>query len=267
MPPGAASQEELEALLKAAASSRDRFLLVLLWFSGLRIGEALGLRRSDLHFMSSSMSVGCRLDGPHLHVVRRDNPNRASAKFAGRPGCTVGRWVLAYYDRCVEERLAHPAADGCDFVFVNLFHAPLGAPMTDSAVRQLFGRLETSGGTRPTCPPAYGAPLDRDPDGGGPRPIDVVQVLLGHASITSTQVYVHPSQRRMRDAVEAVEELSRNRGPNGAKATADDPNCDSENRLSARGCGRGRSPSRSHRLARIGAMGLGPVATGLCSRR
>ena len=38
----------------------------------------------------------------------------------------VGHWVLAYYDRYVEERLAHPAADGCDFVFVNL-SAPRGA--------------------------------------------------------------------------------------------------------------------------------------------
>ncbi len=41
--------------------------------------------------------------------------------------------------------------------------------------------------------------------------IDVVQELLGHRSITSAQVYVHPSQARMRSAVEAVEELARKR--------------------------------------------------------
>jgi site-specific recombinase XerD len=42
-------------------------------------------------------------------------------------------------------------------------------------------------------------------------PIDVVQALLGHRSITSSRVYVHPSQRRLRDAVEAVEAVSRAR--------------------------------------------------------
>ncbi len=62
--PDAASTEEWEALLLAASSWRDRFLLVLFWFSGLRIGEALGLRRSDLHLTDSSASLGCQLPGP-----------------------------------------------------------------------------------------------------------------------------------------------------------------------------------------------------------
>ena len=42
--PDAASQPEWEAMLEAASCWRDRFLLVLLWFGGLRIGEALGGR-------------------------------------------------------------------------------------------------------------------------------------------------------------------------------------------------------------------------------
>jgi site-specific recombinase XerD len=41
--------------------------------------------------------------------------------------------------------------------------------------------------------------------------IDVVRAVLGHQSITSTQVYVHPSPSRARQAVEAVEKLSRER--------------------------------------------------------
>lgn len=209
--PDAATQQEWEALLEAAASWRDRFLLVLLWFGGLRIGEALGLRRSDLHFMGSSTSVGCRLSGPHLHVTRRDNPNQAAAKSRDSRAVPVGPWVLAYYDRYVEERLAHPAADGCDFVFVNLFHPPVGAPMTDSAVRQLFGRLcRRAGLARAVHPHMLRHSCGTELAEAG-APIDVVQALLGHASITSTHTYVQPSQRRLRDAVEAVEGLSRER--------------------------------------------------------
>lgn len=209
--PAGASQGEWEALLEAASSWRDRFLLVLLWFSGLRLGEALGLRRCDLHFADSSTAVGCRVPGPHLHVVRRDNSNRASAKSRDPRVVPVGVWVLAYYDRYVEERLACAAADGCDFVFVNLRHAPLGAPMTDSGARQLFRGLGRRAGLGRTVTPHLLRHATATEMVSAGAPIDVVQAVLGHRSITSTQVYAHPSGERMREAVEALEEASRRR--------------------------------------------------------
>jgi len=152
--PEAASQAEREALLEAATSWRERFLLVLLWFCGLRIGETLGLRRAGLHFTGSSASLGCRVPGPRLHVVHRDgNPDGASARSRSERTVPVVAWVLACYDRYTAERLACPAADGCDFVFVNLFHAPLGAPMTASAVRQVMRVLSRRAGlARPVRP-------------------------------------------------------------------------------------------------------------------
>jgi site-specific recombinase XerD len=209
--PDAASQQEWEALLEAATWWRDRFLLVLLWFGGLRIGEALGLRRSDLHFMASSTSVGCTVAGAHLHVVRRENLNRAWAKSRSSRVVPVGTWVLAYYDRYMSERLACAEADNSDFVFVNLFHVPLGAPMTDSAVRQQFRHLGRRAGlARPIRPHMLRHSTGTELAAAG-APIDVVQELLGHQSILTTQVYVHPSPRRLRDAVEAIEAATKQR--------------------------------------------------------
>jgi site-specific recombinase XerD len=119
--------------------------------------------------------------------------------------------VLGYYERYLQERLACPAADGCDFVFVNLFHAPLGAPMTDSSVRQLFGTLGRRAGlARPIRPHMLRHAMGTELGDAG-VPIDVVQQLLGHRSITSTQVYVHPSPLRLRDAVDRVEATARRR--------------------------------------------------------
>lgn len=203
--PEPASQQEWEAILESADSWRDRFLLVLLWFGGLRLGEVLGLRRTDLHFMDLSTSLGCQVPGAHLHVVRRDNPNRAWAKSRGTRVVPVGIWVLAYYDRYVGERRACPEADSCDFVFVNLFHAPLGAPMTDSAVRQLIARLARQAGLgRPVTPHMlrHSTASEMVEAGVG---IDVVQELLGHRSIVTTGLYTHPSRRRLRDAVDRVQ--------------------------------------------------------------
>lgn len=56
--PGAVRAEEVTALLGACRSWRDRLLIVTLWFCGLRIGEALGLRRADLHLTVSAQALG-----------------------------------------------------------------------------------------------------------------------------------------------------------------------------------------------------------------
>lgn len=217
--PEAASQAEWEALLEASTCWRDRFLLVILWFCGLRIGEALGLRREDLHFVDHARALGCSVPGAHLHVARRDdNPNHAAAKSRNDRAVPVGVIILGYYDRYLEERLACPAADRCDFVFVNLFHAPLGQPMTASAVRQrLRGLSRRAGLARAVHPHMLRHSTGTEMTEAGVA-IDVVQAILGHGSITSTQIYVHPSRARMRDAVEAVEALSvKRRGQRQAK--------------------------------------------------
>jgi integrase/recombinase XerD len=54
--------------------------LVLLWRGGLRIGEALGLRRCEMHLLTSSRPLGCEIAGPNVHVIKRDKPNGAAAK-------------------------------------------------------------------------------------------------------------------------------------------------------------------------------------------
>ncbi len=47
-----------------------------------------------------------------------------------------------------------------------------------------------------------GKPLSTSLDAGGA--IDEAQELLGHASVSSTQVYTHPDPARLRAAVDAV---------------------------------------------------------------
>ena len=179
---------------------------------GLRIGEALGLRRSDLHLMGSSTwpAAGCPGHACTWCAVTTTRTGRGPSPDTART-VAVGPWVLGYYDRYLAERLACPAADGCDFVFVNLFHAPFGAPMTASAVRQLLRGLGRRAGVgRPIRPHmlrhAMGTELAE-----AEVPIDVIQELLGHQSIITTQRYVHSSQRRLREAVDRIAASNRGR--------------------------------------------------------
>lgn len=196
-------REEAEALLRASRSWRDHFLVVLLWFCGLRIGEALGLRRSDLHLVDSALSMGCAVPGPHLHVVARDNPNGARAKSGGRT-VPVPIEVLSCYDRYLAERERCRAADACDFVLVNLFHDPLGQPMTADAVRAWLADCSRRANLGRALRPhmfRHATATELLARGAG---LDVVRELLGHASIRSTEVYLHPSDDTLRAAVESL---------------------------------------------------------------
>jgi integrase/recombinase XerD len=205
--PPAVRQKEVEALLRVVRSWRDRFMISLLWFCGLRIGETLGLRRSDLHLVDSAVALGCGVPGPHLHVVRRDNPNQAMAKTGGR-AVPLRTEVLSCYDRYLAERERCPGAEACDFVLVNLFHQPLGRPMTADAVRAWMASSSSRAGlTRVVRPHMFrhanaGELLAR---GAG---LDVVRELLGHASIRSTEAYLHPDAETLRTAVDRLGPLN-----------------------------------------------------------
>ena len=69
------SDDQLLQLLAAPTNARDRFLVMLLAITGMRIGEALGLRREDMHLLARSDALGCQQHGPHVHVRRRANAN------------------------------------------------------------------------------------------------------------------------------------------------------------------------------------------------
>ena len=211
--PDALTREEAVALLGVALHWRDRFLIVLLWHCGVRIGAALGLRRSDVHFMADAGRLGCRVKGPHLHVVPRDNPNRASAKTDTAFTVPVPAEVMAVYERYLIERDDVPAAAECDFVFVNLFHRPVGGPMRYATAHQLLEGLSRKAGLERRVTPhmfRHGAGRALADSGAD---IAVIKELLHHARLSSTEIYNRPSAGRLRDAVDRVPPLPTPPGP------------------------------------------------------
>jgi integrase/recombinase XerD len=196
-----AKPEEFTSLLGACEHWRDRFLLAVMYFAGLRVGEALGLRLSDLHFAERSGALGCSYPGAHLHVVPRENVNGARVKNERARVVPVEGPLVGAFDHYLRrERHACVAATGCDFVFVNLWGEPLGAPMKVSRVHKLFRSLSARAGLeRPVHPHMLRHSAGTAWAAG--EGLDAVQVLLGHASPSSVEVYVHPSEERQRDAV------------------------------------------------------------------
>jgi integrase/recombinase XerD len=54
-----ASDEDVVAVLRGCCSARDRLIVLLMARAGLRRGEVLGLRRSDVHLLADSSALGC----------------------------------------------------------------------------------------------------------------------------------------------------------------------------------------------------------------
>ena len=199
-----AADEDIVALLGACRSARDRLIVLLMARAGLRRGELCGLRRSDVHPLGDSRPLGCEVDGAHLHVCRRDNPNQAGAKSRRERVVPLDGLVVRALDTYALERLEHPEASTSDFAVVNLFREPVGAPMRPDAINELLAAASRRAGLAVAVAPhqlrhAFGSNLA---DAGGR--LDEIAELLGHRSMGSSQVYLHPDPARLRRAVEAV---------------------------------------------------------------
>ena len=106
---------------------RDRLLFAVLLDTGVRIGEALGLRHEDIE-IAERRSRSCR--GP---TTTGPEPRRA-----GRGSIPASAELMRLYADYLNRE--YGALDS-DYVFVNLWGRPRGHPLTYPAVYDLVGRL------------------------------------------------------------------------------------------------------------------------------
>ena len=171
---------EVEALLEAAPDLRGRALLELLYAAGLRVSEALGLDREDLS-----------TDGGFVRVIGKGDKERL---------VPVGDIALDWLERWMTEsrpallELAHvePQRGGPlflgdrggrlarqqAFVIVKVAARAAGLPdaVSPHTLRHSFATHLLEGGAD----------------------LRIVQELLGHASISTTQLYTHVTGERVR---------------------------------------------------------------------
>lgn len=128
--PGLLTPEQVQQLIDACNRVRDKFLLCLLYQTGMRIGEVLGLRHEDIRSTGEN----------EIHVIPRlDNFNGARVKSASERVIHVSKTLMGVYaDYLIEE---YPEDVDSDYVFVNIWEGERGSPMTYAAVDSLFKRL------------------------------------------------------------------------------------------------------------------------------
>ena len=152
------------------------------------MGEALGLRHEDIGIAQKTITV-----------TPRDNDNHARAKTGVRTIPASAELMRLYADYLNRE---YGSLDS-DYVFVNLWSAPLGRPWSYSAVYDLVVRLRARTGI------PYGPHLFRHTyatwllrRGAG---MESVKELLGHSSIATTiDTYGHLTVEDARQTLEAA---------------------------------------------------------------
>ena len=200
-PPMTLTGQQVTTLVEACCNPRDSFIVEALYATGLRVSELCGLRLADLHFVPSAAHLGCRASGAHLHVVRReDNENKALAKSIFPRVVPVAAQLVWAFNAYRAERDEVEAAAESDYVLVNLYRPPLGRALSPASVEALFVRISEVVGFRARPHmlrhsfASEVALATKDPA--------LVKELLGHASVSSTDVYMHARWADMRAAVD-----------------------------------------------------------------
>jgi integrase/recombinase XerC len=155
---------------ESAVRSRDLALLELLYGCGLRVAELCGLDSGDID-----------LPGRTVRVLGKGDRERL-VPMHDRCAAAVEDWLSGHRDRMVREQTPPEA------VFVNLRGNRLGT----RDVRRVLDRLSAT----PVHPHALRHTFATHLLDGG-ADLRIVQELLGHASLATTQVYTHVSKERL----------------------------------------------------------------------
>jgi integrase/recombinase XerD len=181
--PNTLSLEQVAAVIDCQERLRDRFLFALLASTGMRIGQALGLRHEDVVAWERRIVIR----------AREDASRRARSKGGAEGSVPVPAELMRLWNDYMHEEYRDV---DCDFVFVNLWGGQVGRPLSYSNVDRIVARTQERVGfhfTAHRLRHTYATLAYRD----GVQ-LEVIGALLTHRSPTSTLIYTHPTAEDLR---------------------------------------------------------------------
>ncbi|MEY4718888.1 MAG: hypothetical protein RL563_1506 [Pseudomonadota bacterium] len=178
--PSTLSETEVELLLQApetlhALGFRDRAMLEMLYATGLRVSELV-----DLTFQQINFRQGC------LRVIGKGDKERLVPV-----GEVAMDWVGRYLSGARQEILGGRQSD-------YLFVTARGSNMTRQAFWHIIKRYAKAVGiSKPLSPHTLRHAFATHLLNHG-ADLRVVQLLLGHADLSTTQIYTHVAQHRLK---------------------------------------------------------------------
>jgi integrase/recombinase XerD len=179
--PRSLTEDEVDALLRAPRTdeplgNRDRAMLELLYATGLRVSELISLRQSQVNFNQGVLRIVGKGDRERLIPL----------------GDEAQRWLKNFIEGPRMEILLERQTD-------YLFPTRRGDRMTRQAFWHIIKRYAQKAGIEKKLSPhslrhAFATHLlNRGAD------LRVVQLLLGHSDLSTTQIYTHVARERLKD--------------------------------------------------------------------
>lgn len=181
--PDVLSYEEILKIFDAIDLSskwghRNRAILELMYSSGLRVSEAVGIQINDL-FMDDGV----------IRVIGKGDKERI---------VPVGEYAEKYIRLYMETRSSIKIASGYEnFLFLNNRGKALTRVMIFTIIKDL---VEKAGINKVISPHTLRHSFATHLLQGGAN-IRQVQEMLGHSSLSTTQIYTHISSRETKDAI------------------------------------------------------------------
>jgi integrase/recombinase XerD len=176
--------EEIDALLAATDLSspegqRNHAMIETLYSCGLRVSELVQMRFADLFF-----------DEGFIRVIGKGNKERLVPVSA-----QVEKEIIAY-QKDIRQHLPIQAGHE-QFIFLNRRGAQLTRVMIFTIIKQLAAQIGLKKNISPhTFRHSFATHLIE-----GGANLRAVQEMLGHESITTTEIYTHLDQRFLRNAI------------------------------------------------------------------
>ncbi len=182
--PDTLSFEEIEKLLQALDLSKDenvrnRAMLETLYSSGLRISELINLRISHIY-----EDVG------FIRVIGKGNKERLVPI-----GNDALKHINLYREHVRNKMTIHPKYS--DMLFLNRRGVPITRVMIFIVIKKL---AEITGLNKTISPHTFRHSFATHLIEGG-ADLRAVQQMLGHASITTTEIYTHLDQQYLRESL------------------------------------------------------------------
>lgn len=185
------NQQEVEAMIASVDLSkpeghRDKAIIEVLYGSGLRVSEACSLKTGHLYPETGLLMVRGKGDKERLVP------------------CGKSAWeALRHYQDGFRRQLP-VTPTGKDLVFLNRF----GTPLSRISFFNLIKKSAADAGIRKVVSPhslrhAFATHLVENG-----ADLRAVQLMLGHASITTTEIYTHLSRDFLKQTVEKFHPLS-----------------------------------------------------------
>jgi integrase/recombinase XerD len=179
--PKTLTEDEVELLLSAPNTDeplghRDRAMLELLYATGLRVSELINLKQSQVNFNQGVLRIIGKGDRERLIPLGEESQ----------------RWLKDFIDGPRMEILLERQTD-------YLFPTRRGDRMTRQAFWHIIKRYAQKAGVQKKMSPhslrhAFATHLlNRGAD------LRVVQLLLGHSDLSTTQIYTHVARERLKD--------------------------------------------------------------------